>query len=133
VQKPRSRISHAWAPLRISQLIIIQILIFDIFEPLTARCHFTGPQKASNSRAQPSPTCPHNGSALIQNISTGPYKINRRCINSYFRFFLNISNPLRYSNYHLFFVFYFFDHPNCNLWPHRKTLPKLRNSYHTIS
>ncbi len=38
---------------------------------LSARCHFTGPKKLSNSRAQPPPTCPSNGYALIQNIMHG--------------------------------------------------------------
>ncbi len=35
------------------------------------RCHFIGPKKLSNSRAQPSPTCPRNGYACIQNIMPG--------------------------------------------------------------
>jgi hypothetical protein len=35
---------------------------------LSARCHFTGPKKLSNSRAQPPPTFPRNGSARIQNM-----------------------------------------------------------------
>ncbi len=38
---------------------------------LSARCHFTGPKKLSNSRAQPPPTCPCNGYARIQNIMHG--------------------------------------------------------------
>jgi hypothetical protein len=35
---------------------------------LSARCHFTGPKKISDSRAQPPPTSPSNGYARIQNI-----------------------------------------------------------------
>jgi hypothetical protein len=36
-----------------------------------ARCHFTGPKKLENSRAQPLPTSPRNGYARIQNIMHG--------------------------------------------------------------
>jgi hypothetical protein len=51
---------------------------------LSARCHFTGPKKLSNSRAQPPPTCPYNGYARIQkNYARGC--INHRRINSYYR------------------------------------------------
>jgi hypothetical protein len=32
---------------------------------LSARCHFTGPKKLSISRAQPPPTCPSNGYAVM--------------------------------------------------------------------
>ena len=32
---------------------------------LSARCHFTGPKKLSNSRAQPPPNSPRNGYALV--------------------------------------------------------------------
>jgi hypothetical protein len=38
---------------------------------LLAQCHFTGPKKLLNSRAQPPPTCPRNGYAHIQNIMHG--------------------------------------------------------------
>jgi len=38
---------------------------------LSARCHFTGPKKLENSRAQPPPTSPRNGYARIQNIMHG--------------------------------------------------------------
>jgi hypothetical protein len=38
---------------------------------LSAQCHFTGPKKLSNSRAQPPPTSPRNGYARIQNIMHG--------------------------------------------------------------
>ncbi len=38
---------------------------------LLARCHFTGPKKLSNSRAQFPPTCPRNGYARIQIIMHG--------------------------------------------------------------
>ncbi len=37
----------------------------------SARCHFTGPKKLENSRAQTPPTSPHNGYARIQNIMHG--------------------------------------------------------------
>jgi hypothetical protein len=33
---------------------------------LSARYHFTGPKKLSISRAQPPPTCPHNGPNVIK-------------------------------------------------------------------
>jgi hypothetical protein len=51
---------------------------------LSARCHFTGPKKLSNSRAQPPPTSPHNGYARIQNI------IIHRCIDSYFAIYASL-------------------------------------------
>ncbi len=38
---------------------------------LSARCHFTGPKKLSNSRAQPPPTSPRHGYARIKNIMHG--------------------------------------------------------------
>jgi hypothetical protein len=38
---------------------------------LSARCHFTGPEKLSISRAQPYPACPRNVSARIKNITHG--------------------------------------------------------------
>jgi hypothetical protein len=52
----------------------------DFFGPsngtrLTARCHFTGPKKVSISRAQPPPTCPHNGVARIKSITYGAVSI----------------------------------------------------------
>ncbi len=37
---------------------------------LSASCHFTGPKKLENSRAQSSPTSPRIGYARIQNIMT---------------------------------------------------------------
>ncbi len=39
---------------------------------LSARCHFTAPQKVSSIRAQPPPTCHCNGSAHIKTITYGP-------------------------------------------------------------
>jgi hypothetical protein len=47
---------------------------------LSARCHFTGPNKLSNSRAQPPPTCPRNEYARIQNIMHRAEYIYHRCI-----------------------------------------------------
>jgi hypothetical protein len=42
---------------------------------LSAQCNSTGPIKLSISRAQPSPTCPRNGSARIENhYAHGTYK-----------------------------------------------------------
>jgi hypothetical protein len=44
---------------------------------LSARCHFTGPKKLLNSRAQPPPTCPCYGYAVIhasKTWCTGLYK-----------------------------------------------------------
>ncbi len=38
---------------------------------LSARCHFTGPKKLENSRAQPPPTSPRYGYSRIQNIMHG--------------------------------------------------------------
>jgi hypothetical protein len=38
---------------------------------LSARCHFTGPKKLSNYRAQPPPTYPRNGYARIQSNMHG--------------------------------------------------------------
>ena len=35
---------------------------------LSDRCHFTGPKKLDNSRAQPPPTSPRNVYARIENI-----------------------------------------------------------------
>ncbi len=50
---------------------------------LSARCHFTGLQKLSISRAQPAPTCPGNGCCPHQKqYARG--RIYHRCINSYF-------------------------------------------------
>jgi len=38
---------------------------------LSAWCHFTGPKKLENSRAQSPPTSPRDGYARIQNIMQG--------------------------------------------------------------
>ncbi len=43
--------------------------------PITARCNFTEHKKVSISRAQPSLTCPNNGSACIKHITYRTVKI----------------------------------------------------------
>ncbi len=68
--------------------IFIQIFWAPNGTRLSAWCHFTGPKKLLNSRAQPPPTSPSNGYACIQNIMQQGC-INHRCIGCFIH-----TNPL---------------------------------------
>ncbi len=81
----------------ISSLHIITIYAPMIYSAngtrLTARCHFTGLKKLSNSRAQPPPTCPRNGAARIHN-HYAKRRINPRCKGDFNGLRRELSGPI---------------------------------------